>query len=325
MARKFFYIIFLSGLCNVSLFSQGVVNNYPVQFSQIEFSKTSINPALICLRSPLEFIIGTQQYTGFFEDISTQYAILGIQIPFYQPKNYPRNILSIRFLNDQEGAYISRNRAYLGYSFHTKVFDNLFLGGAIELGSMGYVVEGTPSTGNASKYVLDSSAGISIYSENLTTGVSVNQAFNNEVQPLDEVSRLYRHVNVFASYNFIISQNADVYPKILFRYPYKSGYNYNLDIGLETILINKLLLGTSYRYKNGLSFNAGITNFEVLNGLLNFCLAYNTPLVGSVLNVNIFEIHISYRAFLKTPGSRLAKFKYPEFNIGKSEKLSVMK
>ncbi len=283
----------------VSLFSQGVVINYPVQFSQLDYSKSSFNPALICLRSPLEFIIGTQQYTGYFDDISTQYAMVGVQIPFDQPDNRPRNILSIRFSNDQEGVYISRNRAYLGYSFHTKVIDNFYLGGALEFGSMGYVVEGTPSTGNASKYVIDGSAGVSIYNENLTTGVSINQAFNNEVQPLDEVTRLYRHMNLFAAYNFIISEYFEICPGILFRYPYKTGYNYNLDIGLESVIMQRLVLGSSYRYKNGLSFNAGITNFEVFNGFLSFCLAYNSPISGSAINVNIFEFHINYKYFAK--------------------------
>jgi hypothetical protein len=248
-------------------------------------------------------IIGTQQYTGYFKDISTQYAILGVKIPFNQTNDQPKNIISVRFLNDQEGAYISRNRAYLGYSFHTKVFGEFFLAGALEFGSMGYVVEGTPSTGNASEYVIDGSAGISVYNEYLTTGFSINQAFNNEVQPLDEVTRLYRHINAFAAYSFVFSENAEIQPKILVRYPYKSGYNFNLDIGLEALLVKKLLLGTSYRYKNGLSFNAGIANFDVFNGFLTFCLAYNSPVSGSLLNVNVFEFHINYKYFTKKGGA----------------------
>ena len=293
--RKIIYILLLSGLIEVSVFSQGAVLNYPIQFSQLDFFKSSINPALICLHSPLELIIGTQQYTGYFKDISTQYANLGVQIPFRQPGEVSRNILSIRVSNDQEGVYISRNRAYLGYGFHTRIFNNFFLGGALDFGFMGYVVEGTPSTGNASEYVMDGSAGISLYNEVLTTGFSINQAFNNNVQPLDEVTRLYRHINAFASYNFVISKNAWVCPKILFRYPYKTGYNYNLDVGVETVLVKKLLLGSSYRYKNGLSFSSGITNLEVFKGFLTFCLAYNSPVSGSLINVNVFEFHLDYK------------------------------
>lgn len=297
--RYILYILILSGLFKVSLFSQGVVNNYPVQFSQFDFSKSSVNPALICLRSPLEINIGTQQYTGYFDDISTQYATLGLQVPFNQPENRPRSIISIRFSNEQEGVYISRNRAYLGYSFHTRIFDNYYMGGALEFGTMGYVVEGTPSTGNASKYVIDGSAGLSLYNETLTIGVSINQAFNNNVQPLDEVTRLYRHMNAFVAYDFVISEIAVVTPEVLFRYPYKTGYNYNLDTGLEALLIEKLLLGTSWRYKNGLSFNAGIANLRIFNGFLTFCLAYNSPVSASSIKVDIFEFHINYKYFTK--------------------------
>lgn len=264
---------------------------------------------MICLRSPLELNIGTQQYTGYFDDISTQFAMVGFQIPFNQPENRPRSILSVRFSNEQEGVYISRNRAYLGYSFHTRIFNEYFLGGGLEFGSMGYVVEGTPSTGNASKYVIDGAAGISLYSEILTFGLSINQAFNNNVQPLDEVTRLYRHMNAYASYNFVISRNAVVTPGVLFRYPYKTGYNYNLDIGLESVLMEKLLIGSSYRYKNGFSFNAGIVNLKVFNGFLSFNMAYNSPVAASSIKMDIFEFHINYKYFTKKgSASRLPSF-----------------
>jgi hypothetical protein len=247
----------------------------------------------------LEFISGTQQYTGYFRDISTQYAMVGIQLPMRQDKNRPRNILSVRFLNDQEGAYISRNRGYLGYGFHTRVFSDFYLGGGLEIGSMGYVVEGTPSTGNASRYVIDGTAGLSFYNEHLTTGFSINQVFNNDVQPLNEVTRLYRHMNLFAGYNLILTENAELYPSVMVRFPYEVAYNYNLDVGLKTVIVKKILLGTSYRYKNGISFDVGVTNFEVLNGFLTLCLAYNSPFVSSAINVNIFEIHINYKYLTK--------------------------
>lgn len=303
--RKCFQIALLYFVLQADAFSQGTVFNYPVQFSQVAFSKSIVNPALVCLHSPVDIFSGTQQYTGYFSDISTQYVRLGIQIPIENNTRRPRNILSLRFTNDQEGAYISRNRGYVGYSFHTRLFGDYNFGGAIEVGSMGYFVQGTPSTGNASKYIIDGSAGISVYNELLTTGISMNQAFNNQIQPLDEVTRLYRHMNVFVSNYFNVSEFLGVNPYALYRFPIKGRHKYNLDIGGHAILIDKLMVGGAFRYKKGASFSVGLTNFELLNGFLTLGLAYNSPFGRSSLNISIFEIHINYKYLKKGSVTRL--------------------
>lgn len=292
-------------LMNMLTYSQGVVFNYPVQFSQVHFSKGTFNPALVCHHAPLDVFMGTQQYTGHFKNVSTQFALAGIQIPFSEYSANSKNIITFRFTNDQEGYYISRNRGYAGYSFHTRIGGDYYLAGGIEIGTMGYAVQGTPSTGNASRYIVDGSSGVSVYNSHLTTGISLNQAFNNEIQPLDEVTRLYRHLNVFAGYHINISNNFELYPTLLFRFPYKSVYKYNLDASVNAVLNRILLLGTSYRYKNGLSFSAGVTNLNLFNGYLTICMAYNSPVGKSSLNISIIEIQLNYKHLKKERVNRL--------------------
>lgn len=275
----------------ITVAGQSYYSYYPVQFSQYMRHYQFINPASIGARSKLETTLGSKNNIGSFSNISTYFAGVSFSILRSPKTGKPFNVVGLKADTDREGEYIARTRAYVMYAFHFKIFRDYYLSGGVDLGMLNMSVQGTPSTGDKSEYVPDANTGIWLYNNDFYFGFSVNQVFNDKLQPYQEVSVMRRHFNIIAMKRLKISPLVTVSPSILVRYP--SYLNYNADYSVEC-RISDFLGGLSIRHKQGIAFWLGITEIKLAGGRLEAIILYNTPLKKSLININSLELVCRY-------------------------------
>lgn len=277
--------------CFITANSQSQNYYYPEQFGQYMRHSRFTNPASIGSQSKLEVALGAQNHMGNFSSVSTYFAGLSYSLKNEAGKEKPFNVIGLNADTDQEGKYISRNRFYIVYAFHFRIFGNYFFSGGIDFGTLNLSVKGTPSVGSKSEFVPDANSGVWLYSQNFYTGISVNQIFNGHLQPYQEISRLRRHYNITMMRQFRINNYLSLKTSFLIRFP--SYLNYNADYSVEC-LVAGFFGGVSLRHKLGGAFWLGIKDISVFSGKIEAVLCYNTPLKSSLLNVSSLEIICSY-------------------------------
>ena len=287
--RISFLIICL--FCFLSVNGQSQYSYYPVQFSQYMRHYHFINPASIGSASKLETTLGSRNHIGNFSSIATYFAGFSYAVRNPLKKNKPFSVLGLKVDTDQEGRYIARNRFYLAYAFHFRVFNDYYLSGGVDFGTLNMSVKGTPSVGDKSEFVPDANSGVWLYKDGFHLGVSVNQIFNGRLQPYQEISQMQRHVNITVMKQFRINSYFSVRPSFLFRFP--SYLDYNADYSVECEVAG-LVAGFSLRHKLGGAFWLGMKNIVVFDGNLEAVLCYNTPMQRSLVNVSSLELILKY-------------------------------
>lgn len=275
----------------ISANGQSQYSYYPEQFGQYMRHSRFTNPASIGSHSKLEVALGGQNHLGNFSSISTYFAGLSYSLRDETRNERPFSVIGLNIDTDQEGKYISRNRFYIVYAFHFRIFSNYFLSGGVDFGTLNLSVKGTPSVGGKSEFVPDANSGIWLYNHDFYMGISVNQIFNGHLQPYQEISRLRRHYNITFMRQFKINSLMTIKPSLLFRFP--SYLNYNADYSMECLFAG-FVGGISLRYKLGGAFWLGMKDISFFSGKMEAVICYNTPLKSSLLNVSSLEIICSY-------------------------------
>jgi len=279
------------------LFSSFVISrlqaqiSYPFQYYQFFQNISLYNPAGSGLTAPIELQAGNHSYISY---LNAMYNCFNANVRFGMGRSNPGifSTIGLRFTGYNEGKYISGNRLYAIYSFHARLKDRLYFAGGIDLGFIHSRIEGTPSTGSLSEYVMDGNAGILFYSEKFHAGISVNQLANNFIKPLQEIIVLYRHVTFSASNRFTVSNNFQVSPFTRICYPYFD--DLRIDLGTRILFYKRYSASFSYRLEEMASFGIGIQNIIMGNGYVNAGLTYNTPIRSKVIYTSTVEISLGY-------------------------------
>jgi hypothetical protein len=198
----------------------------------------------------------------------------------------------LRFTGYNEGKYIGGNRLYAVYSFHARLKNRTYFAGGIDLGFIHSKIEGTPSTGSLSEYVMDGNAGIIFYNQNFHAGISVNQLANNFIKPLQEIMIIYRHITFSASKRLTISDHFQVSPFTRLCYPYFD--DFRIELGTRILLLDRYSVSFSYRLKEMMSVGIGIQHITIGNGHINAGLTYNTPILSKAIVTSTVEITLGY-------------------------------
>jgi hypothetical protein len=265
--------------------------SYPFQYYQFVQNISTYNPSGSGIMAPIELQAGNHSYISY---LNAQYSYFTGNIRFGMGKDNPGifSTIGLRVTGYNEGKYIAGNRLYVVYSFHAQLKGKLFFAGGIDLGLIQSRIEGTPSTGYLSEYVMDGNAGIIFYNQNFHAGISVNQLANNFIKPLDEIIILYRHVIFSASNRFRIQENFQVSPFTRISYPY---YNdFRIDLGTRILFLKNYCVSFSYRLQEMGSFGIGVQNIRLGNGHINADVSYNTPMRSKVINTSTIEISLGY-------------------------------
>jgi hypothetical protein len=249
--------------------------------------------------SDMELSMGNQRMRGNLSKISSYYALANFRIRFNDRYNIPFSALGIIFYNDQEGKYLSRNRLYLTYAWHTKIFRETNISGGLSIGAMNYSVKGTPLSGDGSDIRPDATAGFQVYRKSAYLGISVSQLFNSEVQPLEEITVLSPYINIDGGIKLHAGEKVWIKPTTSIQFPlydasqllYRNRFSFNVQMNL----LNKFGTGIGLHNNEKMVLNLAVTDIFPWYGQIDLQLCYAFPIrKNSNLSTPLFEIGIVY-------------------------------
>ena len=283
-------LFFVSANCG---FGQYSVTRFPVRFGQYYNNFTFINPAYAGFNEGYEATAGSKRMLGNISKISTHYLGLSTRLRNSKGfKEHPFSALSFQAYADKEGVYINRNRIYGSYAWHTNISPKLMLSIGFHIGAINYYVKGTELSGDGSDWEPDGSVGVLFYNDKFATGISVNQMFKAEIQPLEEVAVIPVFVNYMAYYKLNVGSNVDITPMFNCRIPQKQ-YKGVYDVNVE------LLLNKTYGISLGIIDNNNVINTLVLrnikfgNNRFGTFFSYIYPYKSSQIKINYAELGVN--------------------------------
>lgn len=283
----------------LSLKGQDRIPQYPVRFTQYYTCYSFLNPAMAGTFSTLELSLGNQRLMGNLSKVSSYYLSANYRITRQTNNRKPFSTVGIILYNDREGKYLNRTRFYALYSWHGTIRNDLKLSGGLQIGGMNYSVKGTPLTGDGSDIGPDASVGVQLYNPLFHVGVSVNQVFNSEVQPLEEITQLAPFLNFLGEIKLELSEWLIMKPIVSFQFPIiHRDERYSRNLYDATLLFNiqeKFTIATGIHNNDRLVLTAGLNNLLFTTGNLNVYLSYSfTFKQNTNLSSPLFELGICY-------------------------------
>ncbi len=293
------YIVFFALIFGATLSAQETIPLYPVRFTQHYNCYSLINPALAGTFARFELSLGNQRMLGNLSKVSTYYLNANYRITRQRNRRKPFSTIGIILYNDREGKYLNRTRFYALYSWHGTIRNELKISGGLQIGGMNYSVKGTPLTGDGSDLKPDASVGIQLYNPLFHLGLSVNQVFNSEVQPLEEIALLAPFLNILGEFKLEASEWLLIKPTLSFHFPLTNNdarYSRNLyDVAILFRLQEKLTIATGIHNSDRIALTAGINNILSSSGILDVYLSYSFVYKQSTnLSTPLFELGVNY-------------------------------
>jgi type IX secretion system PorP/SprF family membrane protein len=297
MKKIFFLIACLTGALVASSqqrphYSQYVLNNY------------ILNPALSGIENYTDVkISGRDQWIGLsgaprvayvtvhapigkqdFKTSATSFSVPG-ENPRGQSywENYsasePHHGIGVSLLNFTTGAY-SRFSASVSYAYHLGLNANTnisagFSGGIQKISYDRSKATPTdpndPAIGNNGNVLYkirpDLNAGIWVYSGDYFIGLSAQQIIPQKVSFLDDTLgiKLVPHIFATAGYRFLINDDINALPSVMFKYVPGSPTTPQFDLNVKVQYHDLLWLGGSYRYGDGLAAMVGLNAGNTFN------------------------------------------------------------
>lgn len=275
------------------LFPQSEVSRYPVRFSQYYNCFSMENPAAAGSSSKFELAGGNQKLLGSYSKISTYY--LNVNMHFNQAEirsRKPFSVAGLLFYNDKEGKYINRTRFYATYVWHAHLTRNLKMSGGFRLGGMNYSVKGTPLSGDGSDFVPDGAIGLQLYNHKYHLGISLNQIFNNTIQPLEEVTKLGSFLNFTGGIVWGLSSAIQMKPVGWVQVPIHSG-ELLADVSLLTTYKEKIDVVLGIHNNDMVVHSIGLKNVLNSKYILDVNLTYSYPVNSVGVSTSFFEVGIN--------------------------------
>ncbi|MFN6945512.1 MAG: PorP/SprF family type IX secretion system membrane protein [Cytophagaceae bacterium] len=285
----------------VLVYCMSVAYSYGQQYSDyadrfnLFFKNYAIyNPASIGTVSNLEANVSYKSLTGLFSQVNTYYTNVNFRANRGEREGGEhKHNFGLTLFGDKEGEFFRRSRAYLNYSFHLEVGENLFIAAGTSLGLVNYTYRSSTAGMGGSDLAFIGNVGLWVYNDRVRAGVSVNDFPNNSVRPIDEETVLFRHYVFTGDYRLDIDHNLSLRPVLSATF---SDVQYtSVSPGLVCVLQERLSGGLLYRSRNGFVFLAGLEEIEVLSGMLDLTFSYMVPIQRYTnISVNTFELAVSY-------------------------------
>lgn len=263
---------------------------YPLQFDQFQQTYTVTNPAYIGQKGPLGIELGSQFSGNTQGEVATFFSTLSFRIS--DPKKGNRQYVGLNVYNDQIGPKISQTRFYGYYAISVELNDSLTLTGGLGGGGVAYTIEptsGPVATAGNTAIALDAKGGIWLKGDQAYLGISLNQAFNNDLTPFQRPIRLERHFNFTAgkrirlNKQFAISTAANLrtgphiqvqgilHTSLIIRKVVEAGFAYQVNraqiipqVGLKQIQLGKNRLNMKASYRISAPWSRGFQDFRSL-------------------------------------------------------------
>ncbi|MBA7686300.1 hypothetical protein ES703_94743 [subsurface metagenome] len=278
---------------------QDRVVRYPVRFSQYYNCYPLLNPSTAGSYSKLELSLGNQRMLGNFSKIFTYYFNANMRILDRGGLNKPYSTIGVMLYNDREGKYLNLTRFYAIYVWHGNLSERVKFSGGFQIGGMNYNVKGTPLSGDGSDLKPDAAVGVQVYNPSFHAGISVNQVFNSELQPLEEITVLAPYINITADRKWDFSNLFRFVPCFAMHLPLTSQDGIKkkvlIDANLNFTFRERFFVSTGIHNNDILNISAGINDVLSSDGILNIHLTYAFSVFQSAeINTNSLEIGLGY-------------------------------
>ena len=295
--RTLLSILLFSGLATVAQqrphYTQYILNNY------------ILNPALTGIENYTDLkISGRDQWVGLNGAPRTAYLTVHAPIgkkdykstatsyspPGENPRgaNYWENYVAseahhgiwFSMINDQTGL-LSRFTANVSYAYHIGLTPTMnlsagFSGGISKISYDRFKADpndpNDPALGNAnvliSRFRPDLNAGLWLYSPSFFVGLSAQQVIPQKVAFTDESGyggKLVPHVFATAGYRFLLGEDFNALPSVMFKYVPGSPTNPQFDLNMKLQYQDLAWVGGSYRKNDGYAAMLGLNVGNTFN------------------------------------------------------------
>jgi type IX secretion system PorP/SprF family membrane protein len=294
MKRVYIYIVLLTGITSVNVFSQQM----PL-FTNYLLNAYAFNPAVVGSNNYIQANMNYRnQWTGFDGAPKTYMASL------YGPFRKSTKVGFGGMISADITGLLQRTGGYLTYAYHIKINDAWKLGMALSAGATQYRVrlydakiydkdDQVLNGSLLSKIAYDVNAGFYLYRKNAFIGLSAYQA-NNKVDFSNSNSRLTPHIYVMAGYTYKINKKFGIQPSTLIKYNAPVGVQ--PEFSVRGIYMKQFWAGFSYRMNDAYSITLGGICME----RISIAYAYDLPFSGIRKYTNgSHELMLVY-SFIKT-------------------------
>ncbi|GAL84385.1 hypothetical protein CHU_0779 [Sporocytophaga myxococcoides] len=270
--------------------SAQVTDLFPENYTTYFNNTAIVNPGFVQEDSKAEFFSMYRQRTGAFQKIAS-YSLTCSRV--FRKENNAAHLARIFFSNDKEGPYIDKPRAYFNYAYVIPFAEETSLSAGLAAGFTQVYFSAPSATASGNSTMPDGSVGITFRRKKFFSGISSQQVFNAESNPLKANVKLRRY------YNFLLSQEKDLSPLLKLRgnliyqlLPLNSDL---LNIAMEGSYNDIISLGGAYKSREGLAL-IGSVQANLGDDKIFICFAYNTGVLSKLkYGFNSVEINFGYR------------------------------
>ena len=223
----------------------------------------------------------------------------------YYWENYtaaePHHGVGFSVINDKTGSY-NRFTAYGTYAYHLGISPTTNLAAGFSAGITMVSIDkskndfgnGDPSdpatgaaiSGELNKMRPDIGAGLWLYSKDYFIGISAQQIVPQKLSFVDDAAiiekgRLIPHVFITGGYRFLLNDDINAIPSLMFKYINgSSNNNFQVETNIKFQYRDLLWIGGSYRHQDGFAAMAGLNVGNTFN--IGYVYDYTTTNLKTV-------------------------------------------
>jgi hypothetical protein len=277
----------LGCICACPIFSFAQENVVlPVRYHQYFNSPVFINPAASVPQDGFEVRLNSRLQTGPFNNVNSAlfYSMFGLKTD----DDGPVHQLGVMFQNENEGKFLNRTRFYGLYVQRTRLSPSLFINTGIAMGAMSYAVRSSTMNAGGGATALDGKLGLYLSAKKWSSGLSMNQVFNNKVNLFSAPLSLRRFFSLYGHYRHAFSRQdltvyyyADVTRDELYAHV-------NLLLGID----DQVQAGLGYSIEQGVSIYGGLRQVELLRKWFKLGITYFVPMHQRLSNTSVIELSL---------------------------------
>ncbi|MBO9699502.1 MAG: PorP/SprF family type IX secretion system membrane protein [Sporocytophaga sp.] len=270
--------------------SAQVTDIFPENYTTYFNNTAIVNPGFVPEDSKAEFFSMYRQRTGAFQKIAS-YSLTCSKV--FRKENNTAHLARVFFSNEKEGPYINKPRAYFNYAYVIPLAEETSLSAGLSAGFTQVYFSAPSATASGNSTMPDGAFGITFRRKKFFTGISSQQVFNAESNPIKSNVKLRRY------YNLILRQEKDLSPSLKLRgnfmYQLLPSNSNLLNLVLEGSYNDILSLGGAYRSREGLAL-IGSVEANLGDDKIFICFAYNTGVLSKLkYGFNSIEINFAYK------------------------------
>lgn len=263
----------------------------PIVFDQFFQNYNLLNPASSDSSGKAHLRIGNRSLIGLFSGVNRLYVDGDVKIKHRSLNQY--SSLGALVIAYNDGAFISRTKAYVSYSWTTRISSRSSVSAGLAIGVVKYTLLGSEAGGGGASTAFDGNAGLWYIRSKLKIGVSYQQFTRSALTPVNQTFLLIPYLNVNVIYASYISPYVLLTTHVFYRHQSMNVSEFQL---APIFLFNDVFeTGINFRYKRGVALMVGIKNINIGQGNIHFMGSFllSTRKLSNNLD-NAFELSASY-------------------------------